>query len=191
MFRYFGNFVVVGIFAIAPALAQGMNRGEAIRLIAGMAGKQLGGRHADIEVPDGALDVSAVELLGVPDGTYDEVKEADDGRHMLSGCRPQSCAEKGIVIFSSSPARLDAVGFRHFHCRFTVPNIDSPVGSPMARKSSSYLKCDKSPSLSIFILRYGMTTENFEREQRDVDAIRAWASADDNVVEEIKVIKAK
>jgi hypothetical protein len=36
-----------------------------------------------------------------------------------------------------------------------------------------------------------MTTENFEREQRDVDAIRAWASADDNVVEEIKVIKAK
>lgn len=192
MFNLSRLLALIVMALVIQAHAQEMNRGEAIRAIAVLAKEQLAGRHADLETPDGALEKSVVGLIGMPDGPYGDGRVNPDGRYIISGCRPQSCNEKGIAIFSMKPARLDAFGLQNFHCRFALPGIpDSPPFAPQKKDAGSFIRCNKEPILTVYIVRTGFKSEDFSRELRDLETIRNWAIQGGVAAEEIRVIDAE
>jgi len=182
-------FVFLALVLVSSeCLPQSVNRGEAIRLIAAQAKTQLDGRRADMETPDGSISSSTLEMLGMPDGRSGEVEQLNDGRYVISGCRPQSCAEKAIAVFSTSPSRLYALGFRHYHCRFVVQGeIEHGQIRPRARTAAP-VKCDAEPSLSAYILRFTDDKIDPAREAYDLKTVRNWDGSDKVIREDVHVV---
>lgn len=172
MTKFFAFFLAVAM-VLAQCYAQELDRGAAVRLIAKQADRQLGQRHADIETPDGLLSTSTVELLGMPDGNSGDVTPFDGGRYLVSGCRPQSCAEKAAVVFGVNPPRLYAIGFRNYNCRFIVPE-EAKFARPKS-KNRSPVTCDADPAVKIYILRSETSGIDAELERKELNVLRNWS----------------
>jgi hypothetical protein len=112
---------------------------------------------------DGLLREAIIDFIGVPD----DPRELRDGSTMMTGCRPQSCGEKGAVIVSGPNHQLRAAAILHFHCHLTLledEKSDTPPGN----------QCDTEPTLEIFVIRRNRTPVALKQELAHVRELEAW-----------------
>ncbi|WP_296952868.1 hypothetical protein [uncultured Massilia sp.] len=105
------------------------------------------GAHADFLYP-GNMPEQLLDTLEL--ATSDEDRPHAVGPHLLflSGCRRHSCDEKGAVVIDDRNRKLQAIGIRHFHCRYedAPPHGQSAPAGPLRRTST----CDTEPTLALF-----------------------------------------
>ena len=160
--KYF--FLLVALSIMVNDAPAALLASDAVYQIAAPEIKKIfGDDRQDTFVNDGLLREAILESIGIPD---EPPRALPGGVTMMSGCRPQSCNEKGAVIVDGSSKQLRAAALLHFHCRETLlADLNSTQLPPST--------CDTEATLEIFVIRHNRILASLQQELSYVSALEA------------------
>lgn len=159
----FSVLLVAISIAANCAYASPLATNDVYKITAPEVKKIFGDDRQDTFINDGLVREAILEFIGSPD----EPHELFSGVTMMTGCRPQSCDEKGAVVVDGQMKQLLAAAILHFHCRETL----------LADQLSTQLpgnKCDTEGTLEIFVIRRSRVLANLKHELDYVRELEAW-----------------
>ena len=136
---------------------------DVYRIAAPEVKRIFGEDREDTFVNDGLVREAILGFIGIAD----EPRELSDGSTIMTGCRPQSCGERGAVIVDGPAKQLRAAAILHFHCRRTLLENEKSNQVPGN-------KCDTGSTLEIFIIRRSNALAGLKQELGYVRELEAW-----------------
>jgi len=180
----FASIVVVMSQLISCAAFAGTpNSSDIYRVVSKSAYAALGKQRADIAYPNEFVAQAITDFVSGVGSEDDKIIPLGDDVYFMSGCRLNSCTEKGAVIVDMRSERLLAAGLRHFHCSDNLPEGRLTLEEEQNKRVS----CDSPGTFSAYLFRLSKAGSD-PSEAAQLAQLRTWAERVGYHSEEIKVI---
>jgi hypothetical protein len=174
-------------FGSALAMAAALDRGQIDNIIRTDSARVFGNQRENLYKNNSLLREAIPLFLE----SRDEAQIRRGGFVFVDGCRVHSCIEKGAAAVDEESRRLVGTALLSFNCRLVV--VDAAYARMMEEKKMTpgRTKCDESPSLKVFLIRYGNSLKQLSDEAKVLEDFRTWAKQYGYVGESVQIWESR
>lgn len=180
--KFATHFSLILLYSQATWAASPPNIGAAA-ILASESPRIFNGMRADLHMPNVLVAEAVSEFMGPM-----QHERQLEHHAMVDSCRKHSCLEKIAALVDLDDRKLAAVALLNFRCRLYLLNSDEISRLAASNSSKSPSTCDKTPTLSIYVVRHSLNAEPLKRESEAVNQLRKWGRRGGYSHEEIKVV---
>lgn len=180
--KFATHFFLILLCSQAAWAASPPNVGAAA-ILASESPRIFNGMRADLHMPNVLVAEAVSEFMGPM-----QHERQLEHHAMVDSCRKHSCLEKIAALVDLDDRKLAAVALLNFRCRLYLLNSDEISRLAASNSSNSPSTCDKTPTLSIYVVRHSLNAEPLKRESEAVNQLRKWGRRVGYSHEEIKIV---